>query len=178
MTRNGDHAPVWLGEFGYTSCAPQHQRQGGHACVTRPVAALSIGDVFRGLRNTSWVKAAVIYSLTDFSGSDFGLLDRGGKPKPAYAAVHSLFTKAIGAPRAVRLSLRRSGGQVIASGSGPAADAYDMTVSKGGKLRFRAAFRLDRDLRFRFALPRQLGTRGLRVRVVYRWTGRSATRRI
>jgi hypothetical protein len=47
----------------------------------------------------------------------------------------------------------------------------ELEAFRGGRLRFRALFTLDRFDRYSLKLPRVLGTRGLRVRVYQYWAG-------
>jgi len=178
MTANGDDKPLWLGEFGWPTCAPRHATEGGHACVTKTVQALALGDVFRGLNTTPWVQAAVVYAMNDAPASSFGLIDRRGIRKPAFATLRSLFTAGAGAARVPTLHLSRRGSTVRASGSGPAGDALELDVYRGGQLRYKATFRLDRNLRYDLRLPAVLGTSGLEVRVYQYWSGGGATRHV
>lgn len=174
----GDTKPLWLNEFGWTSCYPAHRTQGGHACVTPAVQASDLTDTFRALRSTSWVKSAVVYNLADTTQYNFGLTDIRGRLKPAYAALAKVLRGRPPAPRRPKLRLARRGGSVIASGSGPAADDLEVDAYIGGRLRYKAVVRLTRANTFSLKLPAELGTSGLKVRVWQYWTGRSATARI
>lgn len=176
--RNGDRKPLWLGEVGWPNCYPKQKRQGGHACVSSRVQGQSIRDIFAALRRTSYVKGAVVYNLVDSKESDFGLVDERGKLKSAYSALKKVARRAP-KPRKVKLKLRRKGGRVIAAGSGPAGDAYELDVFKGGNLRYKLTFRLNRNLRYSFKLPSSLGSRGLKVKVYQYWLGsrKGTTRR-
>ena len=69
------------------------------------------------------------------------------------------------------LSLRRQRSVVLASGSAPVGDFMQLEAFRGGALRFRALFTLDRFNRYAIRLPAVLGTRGLRVRVFQYWAG-------
>jgi hypothetical protein len=71
----------------------------------------------------------------------------------------------------VTLSLRKRGGRVLASGSGPVGDYMELEASQGSLLRYKALFTLDRFNRYSIALPRVLGTSDLRVRVYQYWAG-------
>lgn len=172
----GDRKPVFLGEFGWTSCRPK-VTQGGHACVTPGVQAANLRDTFALIRRGSYLSGAITYNLHDTMQYSFGLLTLGQARKPAFAAARTAFGGK-GRAAKVGLRLRRSGRSVVASGTGPAADALQIDVFKGGRLRYKATFRLTRDRTFRLRLPSQLGTRGLQVRVHQYWSGTSATKRI
>ncbi len=170
QARNGDTKPLWIGEFGWTDCFPRLKRQGGHDCVSSRIQAQSIRDVLAAIRRTSYIKGAVVYNLLDDKQYDFGLIDERGRLKSAYAALKHVVRRTP-APRAVRLKVRRTRGRVVASGSGPAGDAYELDVFKDGYLRYRRVFRLRRDLSYSYGIPRSLGTRGLQVQVYQYWLG-------
>ncbi|HWI21911.1 MAG TPA: cellulase family glycosylhydrolase [Baekduia sp.] len=178
MKANGDTKPVWLGEFGYSSCYPQHKSQGGLPCVSRRIQGRRIADVFRGLRRAPYVQGAIVYQLSDSQNYDMGLFDRNGKKKPSFAPVSSIFKhKKIPKPRKVSLKLRRAGSKVVATGSGPGGDFYEIRVWQSGQLRYLGIVKLSRNLTFKTALPKALGTSGLTVKATY-LSGGSATRRI
>lgn len=168
--QNKDSKPLWLGEFGWTSCFPKQKTQDGHNCVTSAVQAQSLTDIFKALRKTSYVSGTVVYQINDNTQYDFGVLSATNAMKPAFKALQSS-EKNPGAPRKVSLKLTRRGGQVVATGSGPAGDAYELDVFKGGQFRYKVTFRLDRNLRYAMKVPKQLGTRGLKVRVYQYWLG-------
>lgn len=170
QARYGDKKPLWIGEFGWTNCYPRQKTQEGHSCVTSRVQALSIRDIFAAIRHTKFVKGAVVYNLLDTDQYDFGLIDQQGKLKSAYSTLAKVARRAP-APRPIRLSVKRRRGSLVASGSGPAGDAYELDVFKRGQLRYKLTFRLDRNLRYRFTLPRALGSRGLKVQVYQYWLG-------
>lgn len=175
---NGDIKPMWLGEFGYSSCYPKLKVQGGQNCVSRKVQGLKIADVFRGLRKEPYVQGAMVYEITDSSDYDMGLFDQSGGKKPSFAPVSNIFKRAkIAKPRKIKLKVKRSGSHVVASGSGPGADFYQLSVTKGGQLRYRAIIKLTRGLTFKASLPSQLGTSGLTVKAKY-LSGGTATKRI
>jgi hypothetical protein len=175
---NGDNKPMWLGEFGYSSCYPRLKTQGGQNCVTRKIQATKLGDVFRGLRKVSYMQGAIVYNISDQSDYDTGLFDNAGRKKPAFSAIASIFKRSkISKPRKIKLKLKRSGSSVVASGSGPGADFYEIDVRKGGQLRYRAIIKLSRNLTFKAKLPRQLGTSGMKVTAKY-LSGGSKTRSI
>jgi hypothetical protein len=171
---NGDAKPVWLAEYGWTSCLPA-RTQGGHNCVSRARQGANETDIVRALRRTSYVKAAVVYTLQDTAQYSFGVLDRAGARKPAFAALRGAFTTARPL-RPVKLKLARVGGRLVASGSGPAGDALELDAFQAGALRLRVVFRLDREGRYRLVLPAAI-RRGTVVRVTQYWSGARAQRR-
>jgi len=168
---NGDNTPVWLSEFGWSSCWPQYRTQQEQPCVTPSTQAANLSDSFRSLARTPWVAAEVVYKLQGNARENFGVLSAGGARKPAFTALSKVFTSPFGSPRPVTLSLRRHRGGVIASGSGPVGDYMELEAFQGTRLRYRALFVLDRFNRYSIALPHVLGTRGLRVRVYQYWAG-------
>jgi polysaccharide biosynthesis protein PslG len=171
---NGDSAPLWLDEFGWSSCYPRRKIQEEQPCVTRSVQAQNITNLYRELRTSSYVAADTLYKLRDARTNQFGVLTTSGGHKPSFRALASVLVSPLGSPSRVRLTLRRSGAAVVASGSGPIGDFMRLEAFQHGALRYRATFTLDRFNRFSLRLPRVLGTSGLRVRVYQEWTGRGA----
>ncbi|HWX75637.1 MAG TPA: hypothetical protein VNZ05_10040, partial [Solirubrobacteraceae bacterium] len=113
------------------------------------------------------------YYLQNAPHEDFGLLTAQGRRKPAFSALSRAFSRAV-RPHRATLSLRRSRGRVLASGSGPVGDYMQLEAFIGGVLRYRALFVLDRFDHFSIPLPAVLGTSGITVRVFQYWAGASA----
>jgi hypothetical protein len=168
---NGDGTPLWLDEFGWTSCFPRLRIQEEQGCVTPSVQALNIRNVYRSLAGARYVAAAVLFQLQDTSSEQFGVVTFGGVRKPAFASLAGVLGAPTGRISAVTLRLRRSGSHLIASGSGPVGDFMQLEAFNGRVLRYKALFVLDRFNRYSIALPRALGTRHLRVRVFQYWLG-------
>jgi polysaccharide biosynthesis protein PslG len=168
---NGDDTPLWLDEFGWSSCWPQHRIQQEQGCVTPRVQAANITNTFRSLARTPYVAAEVLYKLQGAASEDFGVQGEHGARKPAFAALARVLTSPFGAPTPVTLSLRRRRGAVVASGSGPVGDYMQLEALQGRVPRYRALFTLDRFNRYSIPLPRVLGTHGLTVRVYQYWAG-------
>jgi polysaccharide biosynthesis protein PslG len=88
MQRHGDgRKPIWLTEFGFSSC-----RTGDRWCVTRTQQARYVAESFRVAADWPFVKGATVYNLRN-KGSEatdreaqFGLVERDFAPKPAYGA--------------------------------------------------------------------------------------------
>lgn len=177
---NGDSKPLWLDEFGWTSCWPRERVQEEQACVTPGVQAHNIANIFRSLARTSYVAAELIFQLDDKAHESFGVVTDSGAHKPAFSALSGVLVNPFGPPSRVTLRLRRHGGRVIASGSGPVGDYMGLEAFRRGALRYRALFTLDRFNRYTLRLPRALGTSGLSVRVFQYWAGvgQGAHRRI
>jgi hypothetical protein len=168
---NGDTTPLWLDEFGWSSCWPAQSIEQEQACVTPQIQASNLANTYRALVHTPWVAAAVMYKLTDSPSEAFGLTNASGARKPSFAA----FANALASPFAkispIVVKLRRGGSHVIASGSAPVGDFMGLEAFKGKLLRYRAIFKLNRFNRYSLVLPSALGTSGLRVRVFQYWSG-------
>jgi polysaccharide biosynthesis protein PslG len=176
---NGDSKPLWLAEFGWSSCWPKRieQEQG---CVTSATQAANISNTLRALAHAPYVQAAVVYKLSDSTAEAFGLTAPSGAPKPSFAAFAGAAAAPLGAITGVSLSLRKRGSRVLASGSGPVGDYMRLEALENGVLRYHALFTLDRFNRYSVALPAVLGTHGLTVRVYQYWagSGRAASKSI
>jgi polysaccharide biosynthesis protein PslG len=170
---NGDRTPLWLDEFGWSSCYPRMRIQDEQACVTSQVQARNITSLYRELNGTSYVAAMTLYELKDGSNSNFGVLSARNTRKPSFGALAGVFASPVGPPPAVTLSLRREGANVLASGTGPVGDFMQMEVHRGATLRFKATFTLNRFDGYKIKLPAALGTSSLRVRVYQEWLGPS-----
>ena len=168
---NGDTKPLWLDEFGWSSCWPRHRIQQEQACVTAQIQATNLTDTFRALAHTNYIAAVVLYKLQDTPQEEFGSLSPSGAHKPAFEALSRVLTSPFGRVSPVTLSLRRRGNQIVASGSGPVGDYMQLEAFQGSLLRYRALFVLNRFNRYSIALPAALGTSGLQVRVYQYWAG-------
>jgi len=168
---NGDTKPLWLDEFGWSSCWPRYRIQQEQACVTAQTQARNIIDLFRSLARTPYIASEVIYQLQGSVSENFGVVNANGTHKPAFAALSRALVSPFGPASPVTLSLRRHGGRVLASGSGPVGDYMELEAFQGSLLRYRALFTLNRFNRYSIALPRVLGSSGLQVRVYQYWAG-------
>ncbi|HEY7934737.1 MAG TPA: glycosyl hydrolase [Solirubrobacteraceae bacterium] len=172
---NGDHTPLWLDEFGWSSCYPHRRVEQEQACVTPKVQAANLASTFRLLARTPFVAAEVPYELKSSVSEDFGVLAQSGARKPAFGALQRALTSPLAGGAAVTLHLRARGGRVLAGGSGPVGDYMRLEVFQGQVLRYKALFTLNRFDRYSILLPRALGTRGLRARVQQYWSGAGAS---
>jgi len=168
---NGDTKPLWLNEFGWTSCWPRHRIQQEQGCVTMTTQGTNLTDIVHALAHTQYVAAEVVYGLRDSASEDFGVLSTTDARKPAFAALSRAFADPFGKPGPVTLRLSRRGGQIVAGGSAGVGDYMELEALQGSVLRYRALFTLDRFNRYSIPLPPVLGTRGLRVRVYQYWAG-------
>lgn len=167
---NGDHTPLWLNEFGWSSCYPHRKIEQEQACVTAKVQAENLKNTVHELAQAPYVAADIVYKLQDSPAEQFGVLTVRGAHKPAFDALASVLASPFGPVSPVRLTLRRSHGQVLASGSGPVGDFMQLEAFIGGTLRYEALFTLNRFNRYSIALPKVLGTHGLRVTVYQYWS--------
>ncbi len=170
---NGDATPLWLDEFGWTSCWPRQRIEQQQGCVTAQVQAENLKNTFRALAHAGYVAAAIAYKLQDSASEDFGVLATSGAHKRSFAALAGVLAAPFGSAGSVSVSLRRQGSRVLASGSGPVGDFMQLEAFHGGTLRYRALFTLDRFNRYSITLPAVLGTHGLRVKVFQYWAGAS-----
>lgn len=168
--RNGDHTPLWLNEFGWSSCWPRQRIQQEQGCVTKQVQATNIANVYRETAGTPWIAAETLYSLQGSRSEEFGVLGENGARKPAFAALRSVFISPFGKPSPVTVHLSHRGGMIVASGSGPVGDYLQLEAFRGKRAVYRAQFTLNRFNRYSIALPRVLGTK-LRVDVFQYWLG-------
>jgi hypothetical protein len=167
---NGDSRPLWLDEFGWSSCWPRQRIEQEQACVTARTQADNLANAFRALTHTSYVAAAIVYKLADSPHEDFGLLSALGRRKPAFTALAGVLAGPARAVPRTTLSLSRRNGRVVASGSGPVGDFMFLEAFQGSVLRYRVVFTLDRFDRYAITMPAVLGTH-LRVRVYQDWSG-------
>jgi hypothetical protein len=176
---HGDTTPLWLTEFGWSSC---YAKKGPaiiaeHACVTRAGQRRNITDTFQAVSGKSWVKAAVVYHLHDENSAyQFGLLDTRNRVKTAFDGVRRLLAgKRMGSiPRAkLRLTVQR--GRLVASGSASQIDTFELKLTQNGRWRYRSTIRTDRFGRYRVTFPASLPTSGIRVSIRSAWDGRSAS---
>jgi hypothetical protein len=168
---NGDHTPLWLNEFGWSSCWPKQKLQQDQGCVTPAVQATNLTYTFRTLAHTSYVAAEIVYKLQDSPQEDFGALTTRATRKPAFTALSRVLSSPFGSAGPVTLALRRRSGRVVASGSAPVGDFMRLEAFQGNTLRYRATFELDRFNHYAVPLPRVLGTSAMRVRVSQFWSG-------
>jgi hypothetical protein len=168
---NHDTKPLWLNEFGWSSCWPRQRIQQEQGCVTKQVQATNLANVFRSLARTPWIAAEMVYELQGSRSEDFGVLSETGARKPSFGALRNAFISPFGKPSPVKVRLSRRGGRVLASGSGPVGDYMQLEAFRGRRAVYRTLFTLDRFNHYSIALPKVLGTRGFRVSVFQYWTG-------
>ena len=109
---NGDTKPLWLDEFGWSSCCPRHRTQQEQACVTAQIQATNLTNTFRSLARTPYVAAEVALQAAGLPRKNFGVLSASGARKPAFAALARVLASPFGPISPVTLSLRRHGSRV------------------------------------------------------------------
>ena len=77
---NGDNKPIWLDEYGWTSCWPRYRTQQEQGCVTPATQALNVTNTFRALALVPYVAAAVVYKIQDSRSEDFELHEVADRP--------------------------------------------------------------------------------------------------
>ncbi|MHB1998892.1 MAG: glycoside hydrolase 5 family protein [Solirubrobacteraceae bacterium] len=176
---HGDHTPLWLDEFGWSSCWPKHRIEQEQGCVTQAVQAQNIASSLRELARARYIDALLLYGFHDVPGEEFGVISAAGRRKPSFAALAGAFASPFVSPAPITLMLKKSSHQVLASGSGPVGDYMKLEVFESGRRRYESVFTLNRFNRFRLKLPRALGAH-LTVRVWQYWlgAGHAVTRRI
>jgi hypothetical protein len=168
---NNDSKPLWLNEFGWSSCWPRQRIQQEQACVTKQAQAANLANVLRSLAHTPWVAAEMVYELQGSRSEDFGLLTETGAHKPSFGALRSALISPFGNPTPVSVHLSRRDGRIVASGSGPVGDYMQLEAFIGPRAVYRVQFTLDRFNRYSLVLPRALGTQRLQVSLFQYWMG-------
>jgi polysaccharide biosynthesis protein PslG len=166
-----DSAPLWLDEFGWSSCWPRQKVQQEQACVTESVQAQNVASMVHELARARYVAAAALYELQNSTTEDFGVLAANGRRKPSFYALAKALSSPSAPPIPVRLRLRVRHGAVLATGSGPVGDYLRLEAFVHGALRYRAIFSLNRFNDYSLLLPGVLGTRSVTVRVYQYWLG-------
>ena len=153
---NGDTKPLWLDEFGWSSCWPRERSSRNRRCVTPQVQAANLTNTFRALARTPYVAAAVALQAAGLAQRKTSACSpRAERASRSFAALAECSPRRSAAPSPVTLqpaAARQSA--CVASGSGPVGDFMQLEAFQGGALRYRALFTLDRFNRYSLALPR------------------------
>ncbi len=130
---NGDTTPLWLDEFGWSSCWPQRKHRAGTGLrdAADPGAATWRTRSARWRAAPTWRRRSPTSCRTP-RAEDFGVLTR----RAARASRRSRRSRARWPPRSgsispVTLRLRRSGASVVASGSAPVGDYMQLEAFQG-----------------------------------------------
>ena len=176
----GDRTPMWLTEFGWTSC----YRRGGppveidQRCVSQRAQTENVRDLLAGLRRMPWVRAAIQYELFDHRGGyHFGLFDERRRAKPALGVVSRYARRPALRPGRPTVSVARRGGRLVLSGRASGTEVFTVRVRQGSRPLFTATLLSDPTNRWQLRLPAALRTtRGLRVTITGPSTGSARTR--
>jgi hypothetical protein len=168
---NGDHTPLWLEEFGWTTCStPRSLAEQYFVCVTPQKQAEDIDDIVRALAMVNWVQGMNVFTLRDNPSLHFGISNEGGSPKPAYTMLEQDWHGATQPPRKITLRLVRRGGHETLQGTAPVGDTIELTVKPRGHGKTRQAnLRLSVNGTFSWSVPHGIG-RGWRVTAEQSWT--------
>ena len=91
LLRRGQNKPIWLTEFGWSTCTVRGQAA-YHNCVDESTQAEWLKQALSHMRNWDYVPMAAAFNLEDTSTDtgdrvdNYGLMHNDGTPKPAFAA--------------------------------------------------------------------------------------------
>ncbi len=103
LMRAGQDVPIWLTEFGWSTCTIRDQQSYAN-CVDPDVQARHLTEAFTQMRSWSYVKSAFWFNLQDTSDSiddrveNYGLLRTNGTAKPAFHAFANAARDLAGGP--------------------------------------------------------------------------------
>ncbi len=92
LVRNRQRKPIWLTEFGWSTCTVRGQAAYDN-CVSSSTQAEYLGQAFRRMRSWSYVPVGVAFNIEDTDGdrddrlSNYGLYRANGTAKPAVSIV-------------------------------------------------------------------------------------------
>jgi hypothetical protein len=166
---HGDHTPLWLEEFGWTTCStPRSLAEEYFVCVTPQQQAQSIDDIVRALAMVSWVQGMNVFTLRDNPSLHFGISGENGEPKPAFMTLEQEWHASDPpAPQGVTLKLA---GRTL-RGTAPVGDTIELTLSppRGRGKTHHANLRLTVNGTYSWSLPRRVG-RGWQATAEEAWT--------
>jgi len=177
--KNGDAKPQWLTELGWSSCyrkgGPAYRQE--HQCLTTATQARATADTLRAVSRTSWVKAAVLYTMRDENADyRFGLLDAKGNAKPLLATLATLLKRPLsGALPKPTIHLSVSKNRLVAAGSASLASTYRLQVVGNG-LKYVATLRANRLGKYRVVLPSVMPREGVRATFRSTWSSSRTAR--
>ena len=124
LLRYGQNVPIWLTEFGWSTCTIRDQQSYAN-CVDPAVQARYLTEAYTQMRAWDYVKAGFWFNLQDTSDNigdrvdNYGLLHTDGTPKPAFGAFKAA-ARLMGTP-GPDASVQNAGtGNRTGSGSGSA----------------------------------------------------------
>lgn len=125
---NGDSTPLWLTEFGWSSCT------GGRPCVSRDQQASYTAKSTAIAAAEPYVRAYTLYALRDEGVSaarrndNYGIVDRGYNKKPVYDALKAAWAGHPVAAPSVRLKVVRRERFYYVRGRAPRGTRVELTV--------------------------------------------------
>jgi hypothetical protein len=168
---NGDHTPLWLEEFGWTTCStPRSLAEEYFVCVTPQKQAEDIDDIVRALAMVNWVQGMNVFTLRDNPSLHFGISNENGSPKPAFTTLEQDWHSTPQPPRPITLKLAHHGHDATVQGTAPVGDSIELTAKPRGHGKTRQVnLQLTVNGTFSWSLPRGTG-HGWRVTAEQPWT--------
>jgi hypothetical protein len=148
--QNSDTKPLWLAEFGWSSCAPARS-QAGQLCVKPATEAQNRVDIVRATQHAD-IKEMYVYSIADTCTASASSTETCARSR-FYALRTQLGARVSPKPRATKIEVRGSHGRAVIVASGPAGDLYSLNVSKNGVMRYVSTVRLNLNNQFTVKLP-------------------------
>jgi hypothetical protein len=126
MESHGDRKPIWLTEFGWSTCNVRGE-VAWRNCVSRSTQASYLVRAFHQMREWSYVPVGIWFNLENTSADpgdrvgNYGLLAQDGAPKPAYGAFRGVADELARAVRDRRRhrAMRAARADRYASAGGP-----------------------------------------------------------
>ena len=94
LVRHGQIKPIWLTEFGWSTCTVRGQAAYEN-CVDPSTQATYLKLAFKQMRSWSYAPVGITFNLADTSSDpadrvdNYGLINENGAAKPAYAALRA-----------------------------------------------------------------------------------------
>ncbi len=97
LVEQGDAAPLWLTEFGWSTCTVRNQPEAYKNCVSETTQADWLKQAYRQMREWAYVRAGIWFNTQDGTSDrsdksrNFGLRRYDGSKKPAHWAYRGMF---------------------------------------------------------------------------------------
>jgi hypothetical protein len=139
MRRYGDHKPIWLTEFGWSTCNVRGPVSWQN-CVDRDTQATYLKRAFRQMASWSDVPVGIWFNLENTTSApddrvgNYGLLTQDDSPKPSFWAFRqSCSCSARTRGRAASSSTRATAGGSRSAGTATSACAFTAASSGAGR---------------------------------------------